>query len=71
MQLSDDKIVIDGGAYKGDTYNDFINLVKSYNHYYFCELFEIPLLIHKMNPNYKLYLRHYGVEINDTICYAT
>lgn len=31
---------------------------------------EIPLLIKKINPDYKLYLRHYNEFLFDTVCYA-
>lgn len=34
------------------------------------DLWEIPLLINKLNPSYKIHLRHYGSYIFDTICYA-
>ena len=31
---------------------------------------KIPLLILKLNKDYKLYIRHYSNELPDTICYA-
>ncbi len=35
------------------------------------DIFEIPLLIHEMCPEYKLYLRHYRqFSAQETICYA-
>jgi len=34
------------------------------------DLWEIPLLIKKINPDYKIYLRHYNEFLFDTICYA-
>lgn len=34
------------------------------------DLWEIPLFIRKINPNYKIYLRHYSPFLLDTICYA-
>lgn len=34
------------------------------------DLWELPLLIHKLNPDYRLYLRHYSREVADTVCYA-
>ncbi len=34
------------------------------------DLWELPLLIHELNPRYRLYLRHYTREIDDTVCYA-
>ncbi len=34
------------------------------------DLWKIPLLIKKLNNDYKIYLRHYSNEIMDTICYA-
>jgi len=33
-------------------------------------LWEIPLLLKSMNPNYHFYLRIYGYNIFDTVCYA-
>ena len=35
-----------------------------------CDLWELPLLIHELNPRYSLFLRHYTREIDDTVCYA-
>ena len=34
------------------------------------DLWEIPLLIKKINPGYKIYLRHYNEFLFDTVCYA-
>ncbi|KGK86064.1 FkbM family methyltransferase [Clostridium sp. HMP27] len=34
------------------------------------DLFEIPLLIKKILPEYKIYFRHYTDSIYDTVCYA-
>ena len=39
-----------------------------YHHYQ--DLWEIPLLIKEQNPDYDIYLRHYGHTLFDTICYA-
>jgi len=33
------------------------------------DIFEIPLLIKKLNPKYKIYLRHHYI-ITETVCYA-
>ena len=34
------------------------------------DLWEIPLLIKKMNDRYKIYIRHYSQELGETVCYA-
>lgn len=34
------------------------------------DLWEIPLLIKKLNPDYQLYIRHYSREVCETVCYA-
>ena len=34
------------------------------------DLFELPLLIKKMNPEYKLYMRQYSDHFAKTVCYA-
>jgi len=34
------------------------------------DLWSIPLFIKKLDPEYKLFLRHYGSNLYDTICYA-
>ena len=34
------------------------------------DFFEVPQLIHKLNPNYKLYLRSHNDSFHDTVCYA-
>lgn len=33
-------------------------------------LWEIPLAIHRLRPDYKIYLRHHEPEIYGTVCYA-
>jgi len=35
------------------------------------DLWEIPLLVHEMVPEYKLYMRHHSWAENETVCYAT
>lgn len=35
------------------------------------DLWNIPLLIHKMVPQYKMYIRHHGILYTDTVLYAT
>lgn len=34
------------------------------------DLWKIPLLIKSLNPDYRIYLRHYSNEVMDTVCYA-
>lgn len=34
------------------------------------DLWKIPLFIKKLNPEYKLYLRHYSSTFAETVCYA-
>jgi FkbM family methyltransferase len=36
------------------------------------DIYELPLLIHELNPGYKLYLRHHHLDSNayETVCYA-
>jgi len=34
------------------------------------DIFEIPLYIKELLPDYKLYLRHYSIGMNDTVWYA-
>lgn len=34
------------------------------------DLWEIPLLLHKLNPMYRLYVRHHTMQVDDTVCYA-
>lgn len=34
------------------------------------DLWEIPLLIHKLCPEYKLYIRNYTDRLDETVCYA-
>ena len=35
------------------------------------DLWEIPLQIHRINPEYKIYLRHQSNYYTETVCYAT
>jgi hypothetical protein len=35
------------------------------------DLYEIPLLVHQLNPAYRLYLRHFGNYFDDTLLLAT
>jgi predicted transposase YdaD len=35
------------------------------------DLYEIPLLVHQLNPSYRLYLRHFGNYFDDTLLLAT
>jgi FkbM family methyltransferase len=39
-------------------------------YHYANDLWEIPMLVKSLNPDYRLYLRHYTNEILDTVCYA-
>ena len=34
------------------------------------DFWNLPLLIKKLNPKSKLYVRHYGTELADSVCYA-
>lgn len=34
------------------------------------DLWEIPLLIHEIQPGYRLFLRHYSDNLFETVCYA-
>jgi len=34
------------------------------------DIFEIPLLIHKLNPKYKFYLRHHSTTFSETVLYT-
>jgi len=34
------------------------------------DLYELPLLMKKLNPDYKLYIRHYSFDFAETVCYA-
>lgn len=36
----------------------------------FSHLWEIPLLIHKILPEHRIYLRHHSTLVCDTVCYA-
>ena len=40
-------------------------------YHYINDLWEVPLMIKKLNKYYKLYLRHHGQFLYDTICYVT
>jgi len=42
--------------------------VSAYHHP--ADLWSLPLLISRLMPDAPLYLRHYGEEIDDTVCYA-
>jgi FkbM family methyltransferase len=61
------------------------NIIKKYNpklaicvYHKFDDLWKLPILINKLNPKYKLYIRHYTNELNkwletpllETVCYA-
>ncbi|MEK7523076.1 MAG: FkbM family methyltransferase, partial [Patescibacteria group bacterium] len=35
------------------------------------DIWELPMLIKKLRPDYKIFLRHYSDFLMDTICYAT
>jgi FkbM family methyltransferase len=35
------------------------------------DLWEIPLMIKKINPKYKIYIRHHSNYYTETVCYAT
>lgn len=39
-------------------------------YHFLSDLWEIPQLIHTINPKYKLYLRHHTTAVWDTDCYA-
>lgn len=39
-------------------------------YHYASDLWSIPRLIHELNPHYRLMIRHYTREIDDTVCYA-
>ena len=39
-------------------------------YHYPTDLWELPLLMKKLNPDYCLSIRHYGRELADTVCYA-
>ena len=34
------------------------------------DLWELPILIHTLAPSYKIYIRHYNDDLNETVCYA-
>ncbi len=35
------------------------------------DLWEVPLLIHRIYPGYRIYLRHHSNYFTETVCYAT
>ena len=35
------------------------------------DLWEIPMMIKKINPKYKIYIRHHSNYYTETVCYAT
>ena len=39
-------------------------------YHYPTDLWELPLLMKNLNPDYRLSIRHYGKELADTVCYA-
>jgi FkbM family methyltransferase len=39
-------------------------------YHYPTDLWTLPLLIHRLMPDSRLYLRHYSREVDDTVCYA-
>lgn len=34
------------------------------------DLWELPLLLHRLMPEYKLYMRHYMEDLHETVCYG-
>ncbi len=38
--------------------------------YCYSDLWEIPLLVHSINPEYKLYIRHHSIDFSGTVLYA-
>jgi hypothetical protein len=40
------------------------------SYHYPTDLWTIPLLSKRLNPAYKLFMRYYSREIDDTVCYA-
>jgi hypothetical protein len=34
------------------------------------DLWTIPILMRRLNPRYRLSIRHYSREVDDTVCYA-
>lgn len=34
------------------------------------DLWEIPLYIYSLNPQYKIFLRHHTYTLTETVCYA-
>ena len=39
-------------------------------YHYPTDLWSIPVLLKRLNPDYRLYLRHYTREVDGTVCYA-
>jgi FkbM family methyltransferase len=39
-------------------------------YHYPTDIWNIPLLIKQINPNYRIWLRHYSRDIDDTVCYG-
>lgn len=39
-------------------------------YHYPSDLWEIPLLMHRLMPGSRIYLRHYTREVDDSVCYA-
>ena len=39
-------------------------------YHYLKDLWEIPLLIKRLNPEYNIFIRHYNEFLFDTVCYA-
>lgn len=37
---------------------------------YYSDLWEIPLLVHNINSEYKLYIRHHSIDYSSTVLYA-
>jgi hypothetical protein len=35
------------------------------------DLYEIPLRVHELHPDYRMYLRHFGNYFDDTLLLAT
>jgi hypothetical protein len=39
-------------------------------YHYATDIWNIPLLIKQINPRYRIWLRHYSNDIDDTVCYG-
>lgn len=39
-------------------------------YHYATDIWNIPLLIKRINPRYRIWLRHYSKDIDDTVCYG-